>query len=117
MMQERKQEFSVYSSDSECTRFLLGGIGTGNFSIGTRGQFCDFEWFGQAGKGNTLPFAFPAIRCQAAGEAASAKLLEAGPLPVHDGPHGQSLWEAAGLPRFEHTQLSARMPFVTVDFI
>ena len=111
-----EKEFSVYSSDSKCTKFLLGGIGTGNFSIGTRGQFCDFEWFGQAGKGNTLPFAFPAIRCQTGGEKPAVKLLEAGPIMPHDGPHGNNLWEAAELPRFEHAQLSARMPFVSVDF-
>lgn len=115
-MCEKKQKFAVYPSDSECTKFLLGGIGTGNFSIGTRGQFCDFEWFGQAGKGNTLPFAFPSIRCCAPGEPAITKLIESGPLPIHDGPHGHSLWETAGLPRFDRSQLSAKMPFVTVDF-
>ncbi len=108
--------FSVYSSECECVKFLLGGIGTGNFSIGSRGQFCDFEWFGQSGKGNTLPCAFPAIWCRKEGGAPVARVLESGPVPPHNGAHGHSLWELAGLPRFHKASMRSRMPFVFVDF-
>lgn len=116
-MTDTSTRFTSYPADAALAKFLLGGIGTGNFSIGSRGQFCDFEFFGQAGKGNALPFAFPALWCQADGEEPVARVLEAELRPPHDAAHGHCIWEAAGLPRLHDSRIQARMPFVTVDFL
>lgn len=35
----------VYQRDATEVRFLLGGIGTGNFSVNSRGKFLDWEIF------------------------------------------------------------------------
>ena len=35
----------VYQRDASQVRFLLGGIGTGNFSVDARGKFLDWEIF------------------------------------------------------------------------
>ena len=44
----------VYPYEATECKFLLGGIGTGNVSVGTRGNYCDWEIFGQPGKGCLL---------------------------------------------------------------
>ena len=35
----------VFKRDATEVRFLLGGIGTGNFSVNSRGKFLDWEIF------------------------------------------------------------------------
>ena len=50
----------VFKRDATEVRFLLGGIGTGNFSVNSRGKFLDWEIF------NCLPrirnFRFPFLQ-------------------------------------------------------
>ena len=46
----------VYPYEATECKFLLGGIGTGNVSVGTRGNYCDWEIFGQPGKGIHFPY-------------------------------------------------------------
>ena len=47
---------------------LLGGIGTGNISVGARGELRDWEIFNSPRKGNYLPYTFFAIRAEKEGE-------------------------------------------------
>ncbi len=47
-----------YNADAREAAFLLGGIGTGNFSIGARGEMRDWEIFNRPGKGNIMPYTF-----------------------------------------------------------
>jgi non-lysosomal glucosylceramidase len=47
-----------FGREAQAAAFLLGGIGTGNFSIGSRGELRDWEIFNRPGKGCTLPNTF-----------------------------------------------------------
>jgi non-lysosomal glucosylceramidase len=53
--------FRSYDRSHQEAAFLLGGIGTGNVSIGSRGQFRDWEIFNSPNKGNSLPYSFFAL--------------------------------------------------------
>ncbi len=48
----------VYQRDATEVRFLLGGIGTGNFSVNSRGKFLDWEIFNWPSKNTKFPFPF-----------------------------------------------------------
>jgi hypothetical protein len=54
----------TYDSTATALAFPLGGIGTGNVSLGARGDFRDWELFGTAAKGTALPNTFFCIRVQ-----------------------------------------------------
>ena len=65
--------------DGTCSEaaFLLGGIGTGNVSVGSRGQLRDWEIFGTSGKGNYMPNTFFSIYTKSADGATQCKVLDA----------------------------------------
>jgi non-lysosomal glucosylceramidase len=96
--------------------FPLGGIGTGNVSLGGRGQLRDWEIFNHAYKGRSLPNTFFAIRTQAGSRTPVAKVLEAPLLPPHALSHGYHPWTAGGLPRMAGATFRGEYPFATVDF-
>lgn len=54
----------VYKRDASQVRFLLGGIGTGNFSVDARGKFLDWEIFNWPAKNTKFPLSFFAIRVE-----------------------------------------------------
>ena len=60
--------------------FLLGGIGTGNISVGSRGELRDWEIFNWPGKGNYMPFSFFALRTEANARVVS-RVLESRIMP------------------------------------
>lgn len=95
--------------------FLLGGIGTGNVSIGSRGELRDWEIFNWPGKGNRLPFSFFAVRAQARGSQPVIRVLESQLNGPHALSHGYFNGDLAGLPRFTESSLRATYPFVTVE--
>lgn len=103
-----------FGSDASVAAFLLGGIGTGNVSVGARGELRDWEIFNWPGKGNYLPFSFFALRTDADGTVAS-HVLEAQIQPPHAKSHGYFNGELAGLPRFRHSRLWSTYPFVYVE--
>ena len=105
-----------YPSEAKEAAFLLGGIGTGNISIGSRGQLRDFELFNQPGKGVNAPFAFFAVWCRQAGSAPVTRVLESKILPPYTNAIGFPTQSFSGLPRLRHASISAKYPFVTVDF-
>ena len=103
--------------DGACTAaaFLLGGIGTGNVSLGARGELRDWEIFGTAGKGNALPNTFFALRYASHGTEPVARVLE-GPIPPpYTRSHGFVDHEVAGLPRCATARLKGEYPFATVE--
>lgn len=95
--------------------FPLGGIGTGNVSIGARGELRDWEIFNWPGKKNFLPFSFFAIWARRGDEPPVAKILESELTPHYNRSHGFLNGDLAGLPRFADSSLSAGYPFCTVD--
>lgn len=105
----------TYSGDCDQVAFLLGGIGTGNVSVGARGQLKDWEIFGTPGKGNFLPNTFFAIRVAGADGATQAKVLESRIPPPYAKPRGFVDHEVAGLPRFDRSLARGEYPFFMVD--
>lgn len=103
-----------YPSMANEVKFLLGGIGTGNISIGSRGQMTDFEIFNEPSKGRRMPYTFFSMWSKAEGEQADARILEARLNPPYERALGYFANELAGLPRFEKGEISAAYPFVKV---
>lgn len=105
-----------FGDDAREAAFLLGGIGTGNVSVGARGQFRDWEIFNRPGKGNYLPYTFFAIWAREDGGRPVAKILESRMQPPFAKSHGFNSGEIAGLPRLDSAAMRATYPFVQVDF-
>ena len=66
----------VYPYEATECKFLLGGIGTGNVSVGTRGNYCDWEIFGQPGKGIHFPYTFFALWAKSKNTQPIVRILE-----------------------------------------
>ncbi len=105
----------AYPREATQAAFLLGGIGTGNVSIGARGEFRDWEIFNWPGKGNYLPYSFFALRAATPGAAPVTRVLEGAVTGPHAKSHGYFNGELAGLPRFAESRIWATYPFVNVD--
>lgn len=105
-----------FRDDAREAKFLLGGIGTGNVSVGARGELRDWEIFNWPGKGNFLPFSFFAIWAQQEAGPPTARILEARIRPPYSKSHGFLNGELAGLPRMDGSSMRGEYPFVWVDF-
>jgi non-lysosomal glucosylceramidase len=104
-----------YPREAAQAAFLLGGIGTGNVSVGSRGELRDWEIFNWPGKGNRLPFSFFALRAENGTGGRIVRVLESRLNGPHALSHGYFNGDLAGLPRFSHSSLRAEYPFVHVD--
>ena len=104
-----------YPGEAREAAFPLGGIGTGNVSVGARGELRDWEIFNWPGKGNFLPFTFFAVWARAGGGAPVAKILEREITPPHNKSQGLTSGGLPGLPRFRDSSMRAGYPFVEVD--
>ncbi|HEU5485641.1 MAG TPA: GH116 family glycosyl-hydrolase [Microlunatus sp.] len=96
--------------------FPLGGIGTGNVSVGARGELRDWEIANHADKGTWLPFTFFAIRARSTGGAAVSRVLESRIGPPHEGDSGHHIGKVAGLPRLRSSRMSGEYPLLTIEF-
>lgn len=106
----------TYPASASALAFPLGGIGTGNVSLGARGELRDWEVFNRPAKGARLPNTFFALWARAGDGPPVAKVLEA-PLPApHVGSHGYHPQTAAGLPRLAGATFRGEYPFATVTF-
>ncbi|MBX7134994.1 MAG: hypothetical protein K1X67_20185 [Fimbriimonadaceae bacterium] len=103
-----------YPRDAKEAAFPLGGIGTGNVSVGARGELRDWEIFNWPGKKNFLPFSFFAIWAKCGNQPAVAKILESEVTPHYNRSHGFLNGDLAGLPRFADSEMWAGYPFVNV---
>jgi uncharacterized protein (DUF608 family) len=94
----------------------LGGLGTGTFSLGGRGDLRDWEIGNRPAKGFTPAHAFFAIRTQY-GDLVTTRLLE-GPVDPADyeGAQGSPV-PGAGLPRFRHAAFDAAYPLGRVALV
>ena len=110
------EDIRTFDSVATAAAFPLGGVGTGNVSIGARGELRDWEIFNQPGKGESLPCTFFAIRAASAGQPPITRVLE-GPLqPPHALSHGSHPATAAGLPRMARSTLRGTYPIATLAF-
>ena len=106
----------TFDATAIAAAFPLGGIGTGNISLGARGDLRDWEIFNSAAKGNTLPNTFFALRAQFGADTPIARVLE-GPLqPPHNLSHGYHPTTAGGLPRMASSAMTGQYPFATLTF-
>lgn len=112
-----------YLPEHQETAFLLGGIGTGNVSIGARGELRDWELFNRPGKGNSLPCTFNCLRIRPEGGEPLIRILEARIRPPYSGPNGWRLGsnefpgEMGGIPRFADSEMTIEYPFINIRLI
>ncbi|MBB5742516.1 uncharacterized protein (DUF608 family) [Microbacterium ginsengiterrae] len=102
---------------SQATAFPLGGIGTGNVSIGARGELRDWELENLPDKGRRNPHSFFAIHAAPAGGDTVTRVLEARLTGRHDADAGYPFEQLAGLPRLAGATLHGEYPVVDVDFV
>lgn len=96
--------------------FPLGGIGSGNVSLGARGDLRDWEIFNRPAKDSRLPNTFFAIRAQTGHAPPVTRVLE-GPLPPpHTRSHGYHPNTNAGLPRMASATMRGAYPIATIEF-
>lgn len=104
-------------ADAAAAAFPLGGIGTGNVSIGARGQLRDWELANRPAKGARNPFSFAAIHVAPATGAPVTRVLEARHRPPHEADQGYYAGDVAGLPRLDDTRMRGRYPLLELDFV
>lgn len=107
--------FRVLDATASTAAFPLGGVGTGNVSIGSRGEMRDWELTNQPDKGGTLPFTCFAIRT-ATNTRAVTRILEARLPAPHEGDQGYDAGRLAGLPRLAGSRMRGEYPLLTVSF-
>jgi non-lysosomal glucosylceramidase len=105
-----------FDASHTAVAFPLGGIGTGNISLGARGDLRDWEIFNQPAKGYNLPNTFFAIRTQTGDQEPVARVLEGPIQPPHTLSHGYHPVANAGLPRCARTTFRGEYPFAQIDF-
>ena len=107
----------TFDSSAISLAFPLGGIGTGNVSLGARGELRDWEIFNHAGKGTRLPNTFFALWARVPGQAPVLRVLE-GPLqPPHNLSHGYHPNTAAGLPHCAGTRFRGEYPLAFIEWV
>jgi non-lysosomal glucosylceramidase len=106
----------TFDQTATAVAFPLGGIGTGNVSLGARGELRDWEIANRPAKGKSLPNTFFAIRAQAEGHDAVTRVLEGPIQPPHTLSHGYHPSTAAGLPRLANATFRGEYPFASVTF-
>ena len=111
-----------YTEKHREVAFLLGGIGTGNVSLGARGELRDWELFNRPGKGNDLPCTFFCLRYRIGDQAPCIRILEAAIAPPYTGPNGWRTGrnefpsQLGGVPRFAHSTMTVAYPFCRITF-
>lgn len=106
----------TFSREATEAAFLLGGIGTGNVSLGSRGQLRDWEIFNKPGKGNIIPNAHFTIWAKEEGKRPVARLLQSKIAdPLRD-TNGMQPYTAGGFPHMDNSTLRGEYPIVWVDF-
>lgn len=106
----------IYEGHATEAAFLLGGIGTGNVSIGARGEFRDWEIFNNQGKGNQLPYTFFALWGREQGKAPFARVIQSRLQPPYSKSHGMHYAEMGGLPRFQRSTMRGEYPYAWLEF-
>jgi non-lysosomal glucosylceramidase len=109
----------VLDAAATAASFPLGGIGTGNVSIGARGELRDWELANRPNTGGTNPFSFFAIHIPAPDAATGpiTRVLEARHRPPHEADQGYYAGAVAGLPRLDDTRMRGRYPLLELDFV
>lgn len=113
---KRTGNIRSFDASASMAAFPLGGIGTGNVSLGARGDLRDWEIFNKPAKGSLLPNTFFAIRTQVGQQAPVGRVIEGPIQPPHHLSHGYHPALNAGLPRMKHARLYGEYPIAQIDF-
>lgn len=116
----RLTRLDEYPHQATEAAFLLGGIGTGNVSLGARGELRDWEVFNKPGKGKLFPYTFFAMHLNNGRDGdqrqSHSRVLEGPIQPPHSLSHGYDSAQLAGLPRMAGSRLRAEYPLAAVRF-
>ena len=109
-------KLKTYDATARKLAFPLGGIGTGNVSLGSRGNLLDWEISNHPDKGKTLPNTFFALRIQVGTDEPMMRVVEGPIQPPYDQSHGFHPNSNAGLPRFSGTTFRGQYPFAWIEY-
>ncbi|MBN1535466.1 MAG: hypothetical protein JW908_01955 [Anaerolineales bacterium] len=118
-MKEKRLKTSLmrkYGSDASALAFPLGGIGTGNISLGVRGNFIDWEIFNHPGKGAINPNSFFSIWVKEGDNQPVCKVLEGLIQPPYNASQGYQPYSVAGLPHFREAHFYGEYPLANIIF-
>lgn len=101
---------------AQAAAFPLGGIGTGNVSLGARGELRDWELENLPDKGRVNPRSFFAIHAAPEGGTPVTRVLEAQHTGRRDRDAGYSFDDLAGLPRLDSAVLHGEYPVAEIVF-
>ena len=101
---------------AERAAFPLGGVGTGNVSLGARGELRDWELENLPDKGRVNPYSFFAIHAAPEDGPAVTRVLEAQLTGRRDWDAGYPFERQAGLPRLRAATMHGEYPVVDIDF-
>jgi len=104
-----------YTSDATVTKFLMGGIGTGNVSISSRGNMCDFEMFNRPFIGGKLPYSFFALRSEDEDKNIVTKALESEIKAPFEKSHGFDPFDQGGIPKYKNSRLCGKISRALVE--
>lgn len=96
--------------------FPLGGIGTGNVSIGARGELRDWELDYRPAKGHRLPFSLFAIDVRGASTEPVTRVLQSQFREPHEADQGYYAGDLGGLPRLRDSRMRGEYPLVELEF-
>jgi non-lysosomal glucosylceramidase len=108
------QNIRTFDASAVAAAFPLGGVGTGNVSLGARGELRDWEIMNRPNKGSKLPNTFFALRIKGSGEPIT-RVLEGAVQPPHILSHGYHPSTGVGLPRFAKSTMRGEYPMVWID--
>lgn len=111
----RVREFT--GRDLQTIAFPIGGLGTGNITLGGRGEFREFEVFNRPNKGHSPDMTFFALWVKPEGGNPAARILERRLIPPYVGWMGFPRNQLAGVARFEEAVFKGEYPFAHLKLI
>jgi len=100
------------NENAAASRFLLGGIGTGNVSLDNNARLCDIELWNNPNKGYRSPYTFFAVRAEEDGGKVYSRALESRLQPPFMHASGAYVQDMGGISRFKHSIMKGDLPFV-----
>jgi uncharacterized protein (DUF608 family) len=111
------ETFTYTGKDLQTIAFPIGGLGTGNISLGGRGDIREMEIFNRPNKGVSPDLTFFSLWIQELGKKPVAKVLERKFIPPYVGWMGFPRNQLAGVSRFDEVVFSGEYPFANLTFM
>jgi len=102
--------------DLRTIAFPVGGLGTGNITIGGRGEIREMEIFNRPAKGISPNLTFFSIWAGCEGQTPFAKILERELLPPYVAWGGIPRMQLPGVSRFDEVSFMGEYPFAWLEF-